>query len=152
MRSATITGVSWVILIVNVRCTLSGVARSVLSLALGVLLVILPIVNHVRTFFAIRHHNNQVQSALSEQQASIIFKREKRVFVNMLLVIALLLICLAPSLVLRMFPRLFYKLGIYDATYIWSTTLIFINSSINPVIYVTRNREIRNVVRSMVCY
>ena len=151
MRSATITGVRWVILIVNVRYTLSGVARSVMSLALGVLLVILPIVNYVRTFIAIRRQNNQVQGTFSEQHASVIFKRVKRVFVNMLPVIAELLICLAPSLALRMFPGLPHKLGIYSVTYIWSITLIFMNSSINPVIYVARNREIRNAVRSLVC-
>jgi len=64
------------------------------------------------------------------------------VSVNMLLVITMLLICLPPSLALRMFPGFFHKLEIYDVTYILSTTLIFMNSSINPVIYVARNRKL----------
>ena len=127
---------------------LSQLTQSVIvSTILVLIFVILPIVNHIRIFFAIRRHNNQVQDAVSGQNLSAIFRREKKAAIDMFIVIAVLMLCLAPTLVSNMFKSFVGEH--YELFYVWSRTLIFINSSMNPVIYLARNSAIRNAVRAM---
>ena len=74
-----------------------------LSTGIGVIFVILLIVNHVRIFFAIRRHNNQVQDAVSGQNLAAIFRREKKAAIDMFIVITVLMLCLAPAVVSSIF-------------------------------------------------
>ena len=119
----------------------------VLGLVFAVILVILPIVNQVRVFFAIRRHNNQMQDAVSGQNLSAIFRREKKAAIDMFIVIAVLMLCLAPAVVSSIFEDAFGEH--YGVVYVWTTTLLFINSSIDLVIYLARNSEIRNAVKGV---
>ena len=121
----------------------------VVSTAAGVLLFIIPIVNHVRIFFAIRRHNRELHDAVSGQNLSITFKREKRVAIDMFIVVAVLMLCLAPAIAVNAFESRLSKQH-HGMLYVWATDLMFINSSINPIIYLARNSEIRNAVRSTV--
>ena len=78
---------------------LSQLTQFIVSTILALIFVILPIVNHTRIFFAIRRHNNQMQDAVSGQNLSAIFRREKKAAIDMFIVIAVLMLCLAPTLV-----------------------------------------------------
>ena len=148
MYAAAITGTIWLIMTVLLCFFLSQLTQSVIvSTILVLIFVILPIVNHIRIFFAIRRHNNQIQDAVSGQNLSAIFRREKKAAINILIVIAVLMLCLAPTLVSNVFKRFVGEH--YELFYVWSRTLIFINSSMNPVIYLARNSAIRNAVRAM---
>ena len=99
---------------------------------------------HIKMYFAIRHQNKQVQDAMeSHQQLSIIFKREKKVAVDMFIVIIALLICLGPAMVVQIIFSHFFR-QLYDLFYSWSFTLIYLNSCINPVLYIVRKIELRN--------
>ena len=104
-----------------------------MSTVISAILFILPIANHVRIFLDIRRHNSQMHDAVSGQNLSVIFRREKKVAIDMLLVIAVLMLCLAPGVAISIFKRLLNDQ--YDVLYVWSTTLfinfLFINSSIN---------------------
>ena len=121
----------------------------ILGLGLTVCLLILPIANHIGIFIAIRRHNSQVAGAVSGQNLSVIFRREKKAAMDMLIVIAVLMFCLAPVIFVTMFRPLFYESDQFQALYAWSVALVYINSSINPGIYLVQNREIRSAVRSM---
>ena len=62
--------------------------------------------NHVRIFFTIRRHNIQMQDAVSGQNLAVIFRREKKAAIDMFIVIAVLMLCLAPAVaanILKMF-------------------------------------------------
>ena len=74
-----------------------------MDLVLGVLLFILPIVNHVGIFIAIRRHNKHVSDAVSGQDSSALVRREKKVAIDMVIVIAVLLFALVPIVVVNMF-------------------------------------------------
>ena len=78
-----------------------------LPLVVGVILIILTVINHVGTFVAIRRHNNQVVHVISGMNTSVILRREKRAFFDMLIVIAVLLLCLMPAIVHSVLKRLF---------------------------------------------
>ena len=145
--AATMTGIIWLLLTILMRFILPVLPSFQLSQVLGVSFVILPIANHIGIFFAIRRHNNQVVDTVSGHNLSVLFKREKKAAFDMLIVIAVLMLCLAPAVLVNMFrPLLADK---YEVLYAWSATGIFVNSSINPVIYLSRNREIRSAVRSI---
>ena len=119
-------------------------------MCIGLIFIILPVVNHIRIFFAIRRHNNQMQDAVSGQNLAVIFRREKKAAIDRLTVIAVLMLCLAPAVAANIFHEfLGDQSGFF---YVWSTTLIFINSSMNPLIYLARNSELRNVLEAMMCF
>ena len=125
-------------------------AQIIFTLAVGVVFVILPIVNHVGIFAAIRRQNNQVHDALSGQNLAVLFRREKKAAIDMFIVVTALMLCVAPILVVNAFQRSLRET--FEVMFAWSTSLLLINSSINPVIYLVRNDEIRNVVRAMMCF
>ena len=128
------------------RFILPELIQFVLGLVFAVTLFILPIVNHVRVFFAIRRHNNQMQDAVSGQNLSE-KRREKKAAIDMFIMIAILMLCLAPAVVSSIFEDALDEH--YGVVYVWTSTLLFINSSINPVIYLARNSEIRNAVKGV---
>ena len=119
----------------------------IIQLTGAVLSILVPVINHVRMFLAIRRHNNQMVDQANAQQLSVIFRREKKVAADMALVTVVLVACLGPTLVLQLaiqysFPK------IYDLLYPWAFTMIYLNSSINPFLYLLRNGELRSAVRS----
>ncbi|XP_078374321.1 trace amine-associated receptor 4-like [Oculina patagonica] len=150
VQAAVIAGIIWLLLTVLIRVTLPTNPAFYLSQVLGLSFVILPILNHIGIFIAIRRHNNQVVDAVSGQNLSVLFKREKKATIDMLIVIVVLMLFLAPSIFINMFQRLLSDK--FEVLYVWSSATIFLNSSINPVIYLVRNREIRSAVRSIMCF
>ena len=135
---------------VLLRFILPEMIQFYLSTGIGVIFVILPIVNHVRIFFVIRRHNNQVHDLVSGQNLSAVFRREKKAAIDMFIVIAVLMLCLAPAVASSIFKD---ALGEhYGVAYVWTTTLLLINSSMNPFIYLARNREIRDAVKGFMCF
>lgn len=149
--AATITGITWLTWAILARFILPDFPRYVMTLGLGVCFFILPIGNHVGIFIAIRRHNNQVADAVSSaQNASVLFRREKKAAMDMFIVIIVLFLCLAPGVVVNIFSFLFPEE--FEVLFVWSTALAYINSAINPVIYLVRSCEVRNAVRSMMCF
>ncbi len=121
----------------------------ILLLTSAMLFILLPVINHIRMFFAIRRHNNQIVGQVDAQQLSVIFRREKKVAVDMAIVVVVLVACLGPMLVVKLilqssFPK------IYDLLYPWAFTMIYLNSSINPFLYLIRNEELRSALRLVV--
>ena len=150
LQAATITGTAWLVLTVFLRFSGSEDAEFVLNHVLGLIFVILPILNHVGIFIAIRRHNKQLVGAVSGPNASLIFfRREKKAAIDMIIVIAVQLLCLCPSIAVHALQRFFPDN--FEVLYVWSTTIICINSAINPVIYLVRNSEIRSAVKLMIC-
>ena len=152
MRAVFLTGITWLLLTILMRWILpEGEVQLALGLVVGTMFIIVPIVNHVGIFIAIRRQNKQVQNAVSGQNASsVIFRREKIVAIDMLIVTAVLLLCLAPGIAVSMFKG--YFRDEFGILYAWSSSVVFINSSINPFIYVIRRRDINNVIQSMLFF
>ena len=110
----------------------------------------MPVVNHIGIFIAIRRHNRQVVEAVSGDNLSVIFRREKKAAIDMIIVIAVLLLCLAPSVPVNIFAVSFPdKSGVLR---LWCASLVYANSSINPVIYCVRKRDIRRAVKAILSF
>ena len=150
VQAAVTTGTIWLFLTILTRFILHTDSAVMVSQILGICFVILPIVNHIGIFIAIRGHNNQVADTVSEQNLSVLFRREKKAAIDMLIVIAVLLVFLAPAIFVNMFRR--SLLDIFEVLYAWTAALTLFNSAINPVIYLVRNGDIRSAIRSMMSF
>ena len=149
MLASFITGTTWLIWSILMLFILPKDVQFVLSLGEGAIFFILPIVNHVGVFTAIRRQNEMVQDAVSGQN-SVLFRREKKAAIDMFVIVVVLLLCVAPVFLVNTFERFLREN--FQIMFAWSTSLLFVNSSINPVIYLARSREIRDAVRSMLCF
>ena len=147
VKASIITGTIWLLCSLLRLFILDDNIQFFLSICLGVLFFIVPIVNYVGIFLAIRRHNNQIHNAVSVQNLSALYRREKKAAKDVFTVIIVLLIFLTPVLVVNMFQEILHEN--FEVMYAWSTSILFINSSINPVIYFVRNGEIRDAIRTM---
>ena len=144
--SIVLSGIAW-LMYSSLTMFISPVYSFILTLVLGVVWIIVPVVNHIGIFIAIRRHNRNVVEAVSGNNLSVIFRREKKAAIDMIIVIGVLLICLAPALAVDI-SRSFFP-DRFDYLWLWSNSLVYVNSSINPVIYWVRKSDIREVVKSM---
>ena len=112
-------------------------------------LVFLTIINYVRMYLAVRAQRNQVVGVtVSNQQRDAILRREKKVAYHVMILIAALLICLVPSWLLKAFKSLFIEQ--YRYLFPWALSITFINASVNSIINVWWNRQLRNAMKSRV--
>ena len=117
----------------------------IVTIGSGVLMLALPTVNYIRTWFAIRHHNNQVVNAINSQQISALVQREKKAAVDMGIVTFSLFAFVTPNFLNYIIYMHHY---LHAIVYPWGITLTLITSSINPLIYSIRNKNLRNAFRS----
>lgn len=150
VMSIALSGATWLMCLSLNVFILPGFHSFIMIMALGVVLLIAPIVNHIGIFIAIRRHNRRVVEVVSGNNLSVIFRREKRAAIDMFIVIAVLLICLAPALAVDI-SRLFFP-DRFGCLWLWSNSLVYVNSSINPVIYWARKSDIRRAVKSMLSF
>ena len=148
VKTVTTAGTAWLLVAIVKNFILPKSTGFVLGLVLAVFFVILPIAKHIGIFIAIRRHNNHVAGAVSGQHPSALVRREKKVAIDMIIVIAVLLLSLVPALIINTFQD--FLVDEFEVFYVWTTTIIYLNSSINPIVYFFRNSEIRSAIRSMV--
>ena len=115
----------------------------------AVVFFVVPVVNHIGMLLAIRRHNSQLGDAVASQQMSAVLQREKKVAFDMVVVTIMLLALLVPSFLMKIielpYPR------VHSIVSPWCFTLGFMTSSINPLFYIGRNKNLRNAVKSLLC-
>ena len=108
-------------------------------------------VAYLRIYKVVRYHQNQIhhQLQLPDAQAPELLREKKSAF-NSLFVYVVFLVCFLPHLCSLMFlinNSLQISLLLIEQV---SRFLVFLNSSLNPLIYCWRYREIREIVKSTV--
>ena len=135
----------------------SGVAASVsiffivanmIIATFQVILLLLTTVAYIRIYKVVRYHRIQIQSQLQLQNFEVEdLHRQKKSAWNALIVYVTFLFCYLPFYVSVLFV-LINTDGMSPLIANYATLLvIFLNSSLNPLVYCWRYREIRNVVR-----
>ena len=108
-------------------------------------------VAYFRIYKTVRHHQNQIQSqcqTLSAQAMETL--RERKSAINALIVYIVFLACYVPYLCCTIL-LIVDKLRVSFLTgYEISLSLILLNSSINPLVYCWRFREIRHISKNIV--
>ena len=111
--------------------------------------ILLTTVAYIQIYRAVRHHQNQIQSQLQQQnaQAMELFREKKSVF-NAVYFYVIFVVCYLPFFSSGI---LFITDGVQISVWLPMHTAIFfvlLNSSLNPVVYCWRYREIRQIIKS----
>ena len=107
----------------------------------------------VRLYFAVRHHANQIQ-ALHLQQAAqngdlVNASRLRKSAVSIFYIYFVFLACYLPFYCTLLAREKYKDFLISKNLFYFSQTLMFINSSLNPVIYCWRMRDIRRSIKDI---
>ena len=114
-----------------------------------VILLLLTTVAYIRIYKVVRYHRIQIQSQLQLQNFEVEdLHRQKKSAWNALIVYVTFLFCYLPFYVSVLIVLIYgEKMSPLIANYA-TLLVIFLNSSLNPLVYCWRYREIRNIVRS----
>ena len=109
---------------------------------------------YLKIYFIVRRH--QVQIAHQQQQQhqghdGNIFWRLKKSAVNTFLVYIVLLVCYTPLCLVIAFQFQGGKWTSASVAPILTTTILYLNSSLNPLLYCWRIREIRTAMKNHFC-
>ena len=148
MKIAILANIIFLLFAIFAKFILPYFLGYIASLAAALWFMVVPIVNHIRMLFAIRHHNRQLGDAVPADQVSMVLRREKKVAMNMWVVSSILLASLVPVFSMEIF-KLHYP-QVHAIALPWSITVAFMTSCINPVFYLTRNQNLRDVVKSTI--
>jgi len=131
--------------------------RNLISVLLGVVGLLLTTLVYIRIYIVVRRHKNQIQ-VLQEQQAAQTgemanFSRLIKSAVSVFYVYLVYLVCYLPFMICLKGPDFFGPSVAVKKFLLYSLTLVFLNSSLNPVIYCWKMRHIRhtviNILRNM---
>ena len=118
---------------------------------------IVTFVVYIRIYFTVRRHKNQIHS-MQVQEVTHSDEIKNFVFlikstVSIFYVYFLLLICYLPFFICVAVVRIYGSSIALKQFFLYSMTLIFLNSSLNPVIYCWKMRHVRhaivNILRKM---
>ena len=130
---------------------------SLIILFIGIIGVILTTMAYIRIYLAVRRHKNQIQAVQVQQVAQAgevaFFSSLAKSAVGIFYVYLVLLVCYLPYFLVLVAIEMKGPNVVFKRLYHFSTTLAFLNSSLNPVIYCWKMRHIRhtviNILRNM---
>ena len=118
--------------------------------ALGFIIALLV---YIRLYFTVRRHKNQIQCM---QIQEVTHSDEIKNFialikstVSIFYVYLLLLICYLPFFIFSAVMRMYGSSIALKQFFLYSMTLVFINSSLNPVIYCWKMRHVRHAIMNI---
>ena len=114
---------------------------------------IIALVVYIRLYFIVRRHKNQIQCM---QIQEVTHSDEIKNFialikstVSIFYVYLLLLICYLPFFICSAVMRMYGSGIALKQFFLYSMTLVFINSSLNPVIYCWKMRHVRHAIMNI---
>ena len=151
-RVLAVTISIWV-LSVLISLTTLWVSPAIRALLLRVIIIsglLLATVLYIRIYLVVRRHNNEIQ-ALQVQQADqrdemTHFAGIVKTAVGVFYVYLVFLFCYLPYFISLAAITIVGPSDVLKRLYFFSFTLVFLNSSLNPVIYCWKMRHIRHVV------
>ena len=129
------------------------VSLAIRALFLSIIIIfglLLATVLYIRIYLVVRRHNNEIQ-ALQVQQADQTdemanFASTVKTAVGVFYVDLVFLFCYLPSFIILAAITIVGPSDVLKRLFFFSLTLVYLNSSLNPVIYCWKMRHIRHVV------
>ena len=118
--------------------------NSIVNAVVGFLGLSLTTVAYIRIYKAVRHHHNQIRN----QQSTPGLQRQKKFTLNSLAVYVVFLVCYLPHVFSALLLLITGEQTSLLLAYHASLFFVFLNSSLNPLLYCWRYREIREIVKS----
>ena len=107
----------------------------------------IPICCHNLTFLAIRSNNRKILSITHNSQQAILFKREKKAFIDMALYTTATLMSILPILLLLNMEN---NIVAGNILFPWASTFTYLVSSLNPVLQIWRNNILRQALKAAI--
>ena len=124
--------------------------RNLISVILGAVGLILTTLVYIRIYLAVRFHKNQIQVLQVQQVAQTgeieNFTKRIKSAVGVFYVYLVYLVCYLPFIISVKGPEIFGPSVALKKFLLFSLSLVFLNSSLNPVIYCWKMRHIRHAV------
>ena len=100
---------------------------------------------HFSVYLETRRHEQQVAAQQVTQEARKQFEKDKKAFKLTSIIVGILVLCCTPVMFSRIVFFKLYKLPLntFHIIFFFATTLVFLNSLLNPVIYCIRIRQFR---------
>ena len=113
--------------------------------------VILTTVVYIRLYIAVRRHKNQIQALQVQQVAGEVANLFSLIkfAVGIFYVYFVFLVCFLPYLIHLVATKMNGPSIVLKRFHLFSFTLLFLNSSLNPVIYCWKMRHIRHAVMNI---
>ena len=123
---------------------------SLLTFFLGILGLVVTTLVNIRIYLTVRRHNNQIHSLqlqdVRDNNEMSRYAGLVKSAVGILYVYLLFLICYLPFLICLVSTEINGPSIPLKSWFIFSLTLIFLSSSLNPVIYCWKMRHIRHAI------
>ena len=120
---------------------------SVITAAFGFIITLMV---YIRIYLTVQRHKNQIQSMQirNEAQSEEIknFTLLTRSIVSIFYVYLVFLICYLPYFICKAVIQIYGSSIVLKKLYLYSLTLVFLNSSLNPVIYCWKMKHIRHTI------
>ena len=129
-----------------------GVSLKVIQFVNMTVCLIVVVIVYWRIYIVLKRHKNQIRGLqIQEVQQGVQngdlsnFLKLRKSALGTFYVCILFLICYLPFCILSFFPVALPLITLYEAQ-LYTTTLVFLNSSLNPVIYCWKMRPIRRTL------
>ncbi len=126
------------------------IIRSVFQGIITVFGLVLTTVVYVKIYLAVRRHKNQIQALQVQQVAETSemtnFASLVKSAVGIFYVYLVFLACYLPYFISLASLKILYPSFTLKSFFLFSSTLVFLNSSLNPVIYCLKMRHIRHAI------
>ena len=143
------------LLLIMLVCYFHAKTTRIIMTIFGTLSLIISLFSYTKIVLRLRQHQSSVRDNAQQGQANtggspLNLERYKRTVVSVALVHLALVICCLPF---NIFNTLIHLKGINPDIYFvhyFTTTLLFLNSSLNPFLYCWRIKEIRQAVKATI--
>ena len=155
IRAVLACGCLAVLLIMSVWYFHAKTARITMPI-FWTLCLIISLFSYTKIVLRLRQHQSSVRDNVQQGQANtekmpLNLERYKKTVVSIALVQLALVICYFPFLIFRIVTHVKdIHYGLYSLWYFHTSTLVFLNSSLNPFLYCWRIKEIRQAVKATI--
>ncbi|CAH3173978.1 unnamed protein product, partial [Porites lobata] len=150
-----LSGISGVLLSLFTSFSTQKTAKIIITICLTLCLII-SLFSYTKIVLKLRQHQSSVRDNVQQRRTNaggipLNLDRYKRIVVSIALVQQALVICYFPFLIFHIVTHLKdIHPGHYLLWYFHTSTLIFLNSSLNPFLYCWRIKEIRQAVKATI--
>ena len=156
IRAVLACGCLAVLLILLVWNFREKTAKIIITICLTLCLII-SLFSYTKIVLRLRQHQSSIRDNVQQGQANtgsrmpLNLERYKKTVVSIALVQLALVICYFPFLIFRIVTHVKdIHYGLYLLLYFHTSTLVFLNSSLNPFLYCWRIKEIRQAVKATI--
>ena len=138
-----------ILIVVNLHTVVTYIGNTVIGLSIAVIAFC-----HVTVYRETRRHQQQIAAQQVTQEAREQFERDKKAFKLTSIILGMLLLCFIPVFVITIVILRYRSEITVESVYILyclASSMLFLNSLINPIIYSVRMRQFRVAFIELVC-